>query len=344
LRTTRRDEARNWSLYLRRERGFKDAWVLAEAEENPASNVAEHHGDPRFESTMSLVSHSVAIVESAPPEAQAASGSGRPPTTVKLDASWTLAGDIAYLNNIGKTPTSAMRSSEFVRLFRFVVENAKGERVPSEVMLVNFEKIKKITGFQPGQNVAVKGTRPEQMVAFVCDVLGYVQETRMYNLDHLSRGKDITRGDDGVWEIRFKLKKMSVNDISVMNKTFFHKDAAILEESSRMELDELVALMKRNPGYKIILHSHCNGGVSRTLKFPSTDTNYFDVGDVVERQGSDKALTRERAGLIRNYLVESGIDKKRIGIVAWGSMEPVVTDKSEDAHINDRIELELTAE
>ena len=344
LRTTRRDEARSWSFYLRREKGFKDAWVLTDAEVDSGNDVAESHGQPRFESTHHLATYPDAGVGSAPPRAEAESGSGRPSAMDELGASWKLSGDIAYLNNVGETPTSAMKASGFVRLFRFVVENAKGERVPSEVMLVNFEKIKKIAGFQPGQNVAIKGTKPEQMVAFVCDVLGYIQETRMYNLDHLSRGKDITRGDDGVWEVSFKLKKMSVNDISVMNKTFFYKEAAILEESSRKELDELVTLMKRHPFYKIILHSHCNPGVNRLLKFPSTDTNYFDPGNIIEKQGSDKLLTRKRGEVVRNYLVENGIDKKRIGLVAWGSMEPVVTNNSEDAHINDRIELELTAE
>ena len=80
--------------------------------------------------------------------------------------------------------------------------------MPSEVMLVNFEKMKKLASFQPGENVAIKGTKPEQMVTFVCDVLGYHQETRMFNLDHLSRGKDVTKNEQGIWEVRIKLKKL----------------------------------------------------------------------------------------------------------------------------------------
>lgn len=364
LRTSRKEEARKWSIYLRREKGFKDAWVLTEAGPVDEQVATANHQGPRFQSSFSSSALHASMPASAAPElsmrkksmqesqpqeslspvyADAAPVTHRVADASNAAASWTVAGDLAFLNNVGDTRISGMKSSQFVKLFRFIVEDEKGTSIPSEVMLVNFEKIKKLASFQPGENVAIKGTKPEQMVTFVCDVLGYHQETRMFNLEHLSRAKDVTKNGQGIWEVRIKLKKLGVHEIGVMNKTIFHKDAAILQASSRAELDELVTLMKNNPGYKIILHSHCNPGDNRPLKISAADDNYFDLEDAVEKNGSDKILTKKRAELVRNYLIHHGIDKKRIGIVAWGSLEPVVRSGSEEDYVNDRIEVELTA-
>jgi len=210
-------------------------------------------------------------------------------------------------------------------------------------MLVNLEKYKKIADFQTGKNIAVKGTKPGQMVTFVCDVLGYKPETRKFNLDRLSRGNDVRQNGDGIWEVRIKLRKMEVNEIGFMNKTLFFKDAAILESASQAEMDQLVTLMRNNPAYKIILHSHCNRGPARTIKLPATADNYFDLENTTEMQGSDKRLTKKRGELVRNYLITHGIDKKRIDVIAWGSMEMIVTSASPEAHINERMEVELVA-
>ena len=141
--------------------------------------------------------------------------------------------------------------------------------------------------------------------------------------------------------MRIKLKPIGVHEIAFMNKTLFYKDAAVLELSSQGELDELVALMKSNPGYKIILHSHCNPGKKREIKVPVEDTNYFDLEATTEKNGSDKLLTKERADVVRNYLLANGISKKRIQMVAWGNMEPIVSSTSKDASLNERIEIEL---
>src|SRR5688500_703045 len=340
LRTSRKEEARKWSLYLRREKGFKDAWVLTEAGSVDEHIATANHQGPRFQSSFAssalhasmpprsapeLSTRKLSTQESAPQEllspvyADAAPVIHRVSDASNATASWTVAGDLAFLSNVGDTRISGMGSSQFVKLFRFIVEDAKGTSIPSEVMLVNFEKIKKLASFQAGENVAIKGTKPEQMVTFVCDVLGYHQETRMFNLDHLSRGKDVTKNEAGIWEVRIKMKKLGVHEIGVMNKTIFHKDAAILETSSRAELDELVTLMKNNPDYKIILHSHCNPGANRPLKISASDDNYFDLEAAVEKNGSDKLLTKKRAELVRNYLIHHGIDKKRVGVGAWGS-------------------------
>ena len=48
LRTSRKEEARKWSLYLRREKGFKDAWVLTEAGPADQQVTTANHQRPRL--------------------------------------------------------------------------------------------------------------------------------------------------------------------------------------------------------------------------------------------------------------------------------------------------------
>lgn len=346
MRTTRKEEARNWSSYLRNEKGFKDAWVLTQtdvASDNITADAADAH-EPRYE--VSLKNESTTDYAIASPLAtdRDANFSNATSKENKSDATWTMANGFGFISDIEDIQRfKAEQSVASSNLFTFIVEDSRGKVVPSEVMLVNFEKVKKIASFQTGENVAIKGTKPNQMVTFVCDMIGYSQETRMFNMDHLSRGKDIAKNEDGVWEVRIKLKKMEMNDVAMMNKTSFYKDAAVLEPSSQKEMDELVAMMKSNPGYRILVHSHCNPGDRNSIKV-ANENNYFDIKASTERPGSDKLLTKKRAELVRNYLLSHGIDKKRVGMVAWGSAETIVKSTSEDAYINDRIEIELVNE
>lgn len=342
MKTAHKEEARNWSLYLRHEKGFRDAWVLTETESQEQQEIAGQRTPTQrqFNSTITASASSAAPVIYEDDDSALANSSSK---TADAHA-WTVDGGFAFIRNIGgASDVKRELAGSAANLFSFIVEDHKGKVVPAEVMLVNFEKVRKLATFEPGEHVAIKGTKTNQMVTFVCDVLGYSQETRMFNLDHLSRGKDIAKNEQGVWEVRIKLKKIEMHDIAVMNKTFFYKDAAILESTARKELDELVTLMKTNPGYNIILHSHCNPGPNRTLKMPAAESNYFDIARTVEKMGSDKTLTKQRAEVIKRYLVTNGIDKKRIRLVAWGSMEMIVKEGSQDAHINERIEVEFTA-
>lgn len=347
MKTSRKEEARNWSLYLRHEIGFSDAWVLSYPEtEIPTvnDNVAETH-KPRYEHNNALSTESLHVFASARASKEVAVFSPAiKDNSVKSAAAWSVHGDIAYMRGIqrvdGIKDNPLMAASQ---VFTFKVETPDGQPLPTEVMLVNFEKVKKIAGFQPGDNVAIRAGKKNQMVTFVCDVLGYAMETRMFNIDHLSRGRDITQNKNGVWEVTFKLRKLKVDEVAFMNKTTFHPDAAVLEPSSDVELNDLLAMMQSNPGYKIVLHAHCNPEGRRGIKLPA-GKNYFDLQSATSKTGSDKQLTRLRAETIRNFLIDHNVDKKRIGIVGWGSADLLVSPTADDAYVNDRIEMELVAE
>jgi len=348
MKTSRKEEARNWTLYLRKEKGFRDAWVLAfpEVRENSLGVAGpQEHRAPRY---VQEGSHSIgddnALASSSSTDEFVKYDLAQAGNATSANVSWTVNGDISFtsgLKNLKDFTRDELLSTS--QRFTFVVENAEGKVLPVEVMLVNYEKVKKIAGFMPGEEVAIRGAKKNQMVTFVCDELGYSMETKMFNIDNPSRGRDIKQKEDGVWEVRFKLKKLQVNEISFMNKTNFYKDAAVLEPSSEQEMNNLVLMMQANPGYKIIVHTHCNPGGPRDIRIPA-GKNYFDLEGAVEKSGSDKQLTKKRAEVLRNYLVEHGIQEKRIGVVAWGSRDPLVARTAPDAYINDRVEVELVAE
>ena len=66
LRTSRKEEARKWSLYLRREKGFKDAWVLTEAGPADQQVTTANHQRPRFQSSFASAFHASMPASAAP--------------------------------------------------------------------------------------------------------------------------------------------------------------------------------------------------------------------------------------------------------------------------------------
>lgn len=357
VQTSRKEEARKWALYLRQEKRFTDAWVLSypDVDEMQVTRQAENHVSgtqkesfsesrlPRYVSATMRVPDNTGILSPGELEASSArsapvaSGTGR-------SISWVLSGDLQFATGVSpvqaQSGKGAMGNSE---MFTFVVEGADGRPLQSEVMLVDFEKVKKLTGIRFGEHLAIKPTKRNQVVTFVCEMIGYSMETRMFNIDHLSRGRDIHLREDGVWEVRFKLRKLKVDEVSFLNKTAFYPDAAVLEPSSEIELNDLLVMMKSNTAYEIVVHSHCNPGGRRAVLVPA-DKRYFEKKDAVTKSASDRRLTKHRAETVRNYLVDHGIDKERIGIVGWGSADLLVAADAVDAYINDRIEIELVAD
>ncbi len=341
MKTSRKEDARSLALYLKNEKGFADAWVLVKPESDAGGPVSANASKAPGNVANAFEKHATFDAESES-EATSTSTSSTSSAAIALKSAWEMSNGLAFIPNVDDVKSfNDQVTDPKVNLFTFFVEDELGNSMPSEVMLVDFAAIKKLAAIDPGEKVAIKSMKREKVVTFVCDKLGYQQETRMFNMDHLSRSKDIRKNEQGVWEVRIQLKPMEVHEIGFLNKTLFYKDAAVLELSSKEELDELVTLMKSNPGYKIVLHSHCNPGKKREIKVPVEDTNYFDLNATTEKNGSDKLLTKKRADVVKNYLLANGISKKRIQIVAWGSMEPIVSSTSKNASLNERMEIEL---
>ena len=353
MKTSQKERARDWSIYLRRQKVFGDAWVLTEAEtfgdavkpkNTSGHRRARYNKDIRrdmfaYQPDVMSAARAETIEKTYSTETKDITPVVTTPDAVEV--SWIVKDDITFTTNADKIKRSSLsRGSSFLT---FIVEDTDGVAISADVMLVNFEKMKTLASFPSGQQIAIRPTRREQTVTVVCEVLGYAQETRMFNLDHLSREREVVQNEGGVWEVRIKLKKMQVNDVSFMNRTTFYAGASVFESSSQGQLDELFEMMEANPAYKIIVHSHCNPGDTRALKVASGN-NFFDVENATEKSGSDKMLTKMRAEAVRDYLVSRGISKKRVGILGWGSADQLTNKAAEDSYINDRIEVELVSD
>ncbi len=335
-----KEEALDWSTYVKKEKGFKDAWIFAgDAEEVKSSAPAvevEPSREPRFGmSTFNESRNNNRVLASA----SGSENMGKYEAGA-LNAAWTHKGGFSFLRNPGNFSGLAMNAEAMGPQFRFIIEDPTGNPVDGEVLLVDFTKSKVLAGFRPGEHVFIKGTRRGQMITFVCEVIGYGMETRMFNIDHLSRGKDIVRTEDGIWEVHIKLEEMAVNDQAILYNTAFADNSTALKPTSKEQLDEVVMMMKLHPEYEIMIHSHCNKGPRREIALAD---DFFGTSVSEVRKGGDKFLTRQRARMVREYLVSNGIEKERIGTVAWGSTGMIVKPTSDDVRLNERIEMELVA-
>jgi len=177
-----------------------------------------------------------------------------------------------------------------------------------------------------------------------------------YSLTWEASGALITSGSDqqimfsdltksGVQEIKvispgYFPKALSTNEINKTNPTevlmvkaepgssvllenvAFARGTAELEgEQSKASLIELAAFLKENPIVKIRISGH-------------TD----NAGD----PGLNKALSLQRAGSIRRFLIEQGVPADNLRTSGWGGTKPVASNSTEEGRIkNRRVEIQV---
>ena len=104
-------------------------------------------------------------------------------------------------------------------------------------------------------------------------------------------------------------------------------------------------MLKENEHYRIKIHGHVNGKHPGKIIFKGESKNFFALDELnSEKFGSAKELSLRRAELIRQYLVENGIDEGRMEIKAWGGKRMIHDKHSSKAKENVRVEIEILAE
>lgn len=228
--------------------------------------------------------------------------------------------------------------------FKFKIESPEGMALPGQLHHVDFARERELAAYDA--NTFVDLLRPGQSnepMAVVCGIFGYKEIYKYIDYaDPSSTDEEAYLDSDGAWVIPYKLERLEKGDVSLMNNVSFYKDAAIMRQESRIDLDELVKMMHSNPYYEITIHAHCNGKNKREIIAPGPDKNYFDAGGAIVTTGSAKQLTMLRAEAIRGYLKDHGVDESRIGIFSWGASDMLVKADSEQSFLNDRIEIEIT--
>lgn len=123
--------------------------------------------------------------------------------------------------------------------------------------------------------------------------------------------------EQNIYLVPIKLKAKAV-----MRNIYFAPNSSTVTIDALKGLDELVEFMKINPTIEIQISGHT------------------DIGSTYE---FNKQLSEARAKSVRDYLVQMGIDSKRITYVGYGNTKPIADNKTKEGRaLNRRIEIEIT--
>lgn len=215
--------------------------------------------------------------------------------------------------------------------------------IDGEVDAIDFEKSRKMATYEA--NIPVKVMMPadkSRRISFVCHVFGYRKLQKEF--DPATPSEELYLDEKGDLVVPFELVRLQKGDIAIMYNVFFFKDAAVMRPESRYEVNNLLDLLVENPDYKIRIHGHTNGNATGKIIRMGNPDNFYSLTETKEGFGSAKKLSEERAMIIRQYLVSSGISADRMQIKAWGGKRPLFDKNSARAVENVRVEIEILSE
>jgi outer membrane protein OmpA-like peptidoglycan-associated protein len=213
--------------------------------------------------------------------------------------------------------------------------------VKGDVLVVDVDQVRKIGTYDGNKIVDIPKPKGKSgKITMTCNVFGY--RRIQHDLNYLDPAGDSVEIQDSTIVVPFKLVRLQKGDVAVMYDVYFFRDAAIMRPESRFEVGSLLEMMKENPKYKIKIHGHTNGKApGKIISMKEGSENYFSLSDTKEGVGSAKALSQARADLLKAYLVNNGVDEKRLVVKAWGGKKPIYDKFSPQAQANVRVEIEI---
>ena len=244
-----------------------------------------------------------------------------------------------------KVNTAPLTAEEVVgKNFFFQLLRADNHKwVEGEVDAIDFEKARRMATYQA--NTPVKVILPSgksKRISFVCQVFGYRKQ--QIEFDPSEPSPDFFLDEKANLIVPFELVRLQKGDIAIMYNVFFFKDAAVMRPESRYEVNNLLDLLKENPSYNIRIHGHTNGNASGKIIRMDKGQNFYSLSDTKQGFGSAKTLSEERASVIKEFLVSSGISEERMQIKAWGGKKPIHDKNSVRAIENVRVEIEILSD
>lgn len=241
--------------------------------------------------------------------------------------------------------TEPLSSEEVVgKNFYFHLYRADNQKtVPGDVDAIDFEKSRKMGTYPANESVKVTMAGGKMKhISFVCQVFGYRKQQQEFDPEEPS---DLLYLDDkGNLVVPFELMRLQKGDIAIMYNVFFFKDAAVMRPESRYEVNNLLDLLVENPSYNIVIHGHTNGNASGKIIRMDKPGNFYSLSGTKQGFGSAKQLSEERAIVIREFLISSGISADRMQVKAWGGKKPIHDKHSVRAQENVRVEIEILSQ
>jgi outer membrane protein OmpA-like peptidoglycan-associated protein len=225
-----------------------------------------------------------------------------------------------------------------------LLNGSTGREVTGQVHLLESDRTNKYQGFNGNEMVyltapANKGGR----WYMTCQVIGFqpVRTSFVYATAEKTFGAPASA--EGEVVIPFELTRVRKGDYIEMDSVKFFENSNIFTPESARELNELVAMMAEDPGYRIRLHGHTNGEQEREIVSRGEGQDFFGLDAANNRtSGNAKQLSTLKAESVRDYLVSKGIDGSRISVRGEGGTQPIFDPRGSAAANNDRVEVEIT--
>jgi outer membrane protein OmpA-like peptidoglycan-associated protein len=332
------DNDRNESLTEmkgeRKKGEFPDAWVRVVKGDQPQPEVAKAETDksatpPTEEKNTPPAAVVAAPVVEAAPEKVSESA---PPATVVQEPVTQVEPE--------------MTKSKFQGTWAYLNLNygTKNQQVDGEVELIDTDRARLIQKAKGNRVIILPDPKSKSgQLTLEASVFGYrkVQHEIKYPLSLADTTQDFISVGDSSLVITFDLIRYYRGDINTLYHVYFYNDAVIMLPESKYELNNLLQMMQENPNLRIKLHGHSNGSGDGKILALGPNKNFFDMEGTVQGQGSAKELSRQRAEVIKEYLVMNGIAADRIEVKSWGGSKPIFDKKSDNAKKNVRVEVEV---
>ncbi len=249
--------------------------------------------------------------------------------------------------NRGAIPPPPVEQDENLYNYRFNVINATTLReVPGYVTIIDAARNQAMKSVSTNQihQLEAPTTQSKEIIA-MCDIFGFVKEQVKFKIDDplSSPDKSMIEQSGGITTVKFTLARHKVGEILTMYNVYFYNNAAIMKPESKFELNSLLSMLKENDKLQIKIHGHTNGNrPGKIISLRDDDNNFFEVTpNNIEDYGSSKKLSKARADVIARWLVEQGIDKKRMDIKGWGGKKMIYKKNDAMAGKNVRVEIEI---
>lgn len=129
---------------------------------------------------------------------------------------------------------------------------------------------------------------------------------------------------DRLIEKNFYMEPLRVGQIMDFDNILFEQSEAILLQESYPVLDKLVDILTTNTNMVIQLEGHTD------FRGPAK---------------ANRKLSHNRVKVIRNYLINKGVHRKRVKTKAFGGTKPISTkDTPEASQLNRRVEIRILEE
>lgn len=220
----------------------------------------------------------------------------------------------------------------------------KNRQVDGEVELIDTDRARLIQKVKGNRVITLPDPKSKSgQLTLEASVFGYrkVQHEIKYPLSLADTTQDFISVGDSSLVITFDLIRYYRGDINTLYHVYFYNDAVIMLPESKYELNNLLQMMQENSNLRIKLHGHSNGSGDGKILALGPNKNFFDMEGTVQGQGSAKELSRQRAEVIKEYVVMNGIAADRIEVKAWGGSKPIFDKKSDNAKKNVRVEVEI---